>query len=221
MPDAATLGAEFLRWEVATAAAGCCSTSTRSTSPTFSRQKTPRACCSITIVTNASSRSPSRTGSANGARLTLTEPAVSAPLGGDACRLIPAGRSGQPTMSPCSRMFRPMIRNGRTRCSHFGAPSQRALAPRPRLATALAISIPPASFTKGARRTACSSSSPPMPKEICPSLENRIRLACWRWRKRSGISNRSIAPDGARCSCDFPQRDVELFRAVRTAATSA
>ncbi len=82
MPDVATLGAEFLRWEVATAAAGWLLDINPFDEPNVQQAKDATRVLLDHYRQHRQLPHPEPHGSSNGARLTLTEPAV-ATLGGE------------------------------------------------------------------------------------------------------------------------------------------
>ncbi len=82
MPDAASLGAEFLRWEVATAAAGWLLDINPFDEPNVQQAKDATRVLLDHYRQHHQLPHPEAHGSSNGARLTLTEPAVAA-LGGE------------------------------------------------------------------------------------------------------------------------------------------
>jgi transaldolase/glucose-6-phosphate isomerase len=82
IPDAATLGAEFLRWEVATAAAGWLLDINPFDEPNVQQAKDATRVLLDHYRQQRQLPYPEPHGSSNGARLTLTEPATAA-LGGE------------------------------------------------------------------------------------------------------------------------------------------
>ena len=82
IPDAATLGAEFLRWEVATAAAGWLLDINPFDEPNVQQAKDATRVLLDHYRQQRQLPHPEPHGSSNGARLTLTEPATAA-LGGE------------------------------------------------------------------------------------------------------------------------------------------
>ncbi len=82
IPDAATLGAEFLRWEVATAAAGWLLDINPFDEPNVQQAKDATRVLLDHYRHQRQLPYPEPHGSSNGARLTLTEPALAA-LGGE------------------------------------------------------------------------------------------------------------------------------------------
>ncbi len=177
MPDLVSLGAEFLRWEVATATAGLLLDINPFDEPNVQQAKDATRGLLDRYQQQHQLPFPEAHGSSSGARLTLTEPAVEA-LGGSSAdaflQVAKAGRLRRPSRLPAVGRSS----SGKTRCRRFVRRSQRGL-PKPlQWGSALDISIPPASFTKVARRTACSSSSRPTPTEDLAIPEATVFVWC-------------------------------------------
>ena len=201
-PDVGALGAEFLRWEVATATAGLLLDINPFDEPNVQQAKDATRVLLDHYRQQRQLPFPESHGSAHGTSLTLSEPAVEA-LGGNAAdgflqvvrpadyvALLAYLPPDDPKWDSALQAFRRAIASAewhsdicrlRPSISSFHRPApQRGRAER----------------RVHHHHGRCRRGS-------CRSLANRIRLVCWRWRRRSGISSRSIARDAARCSFDF------------------
>ncbi len=94
MPDLAALGAEFLRWEVATAAAGLLLDINPFDEPNVQQAKDATRVLLDQYQQQHQLPFPESHGSTNGARLTLTEPAVAALGGSPADAFVQAVKAG-------------------------------------------------------------------------------------------------------------------------------
>ena len=195
-----SLGAEFLRWEIATATAGLLLDDQpvrRAERPAGEGRHARR--CSTSISSSKQLPLPEPHAQSSGARLTLSEAAQARLSGEPAASFLRVHRRDDyfgllAFLPPDDAAFEPALQEFR-----MMAGIARPTAPRCS-ATARAICTPPASCTKAAPTTACSSSSPPKPTRISRSPTSRF---VWGAGDGAGARRLSVArsrPDAARCS---------------------
>ncbi len=200
MPDLVSLGAEFLRWEVATATAGLLLDINPFDEPNVQQAKDATRVLLDQYQQQHQLPFPESHGSSNGARLTLTEPAVDA-LGGNPAdaflRVAKAGDyiallaylpSDDPEWEQALQTFRQAIATRSAKATSVG------FGPRYLHSTG--------QLHKGGAPNGVFIIITADATEDLAIPGARIRLACWRQRRRSATFSRSIAPDDAACSCD-------------------
>ena len=192
VPEPSALGAEFVRWEIATAVAGAVQDQPVRRAECGGR-KTPRGCWTATWPQDAAHPSRADRTEAGGVSLTLSARArtlLDGPSPDAFLSLIHAGDS------LASRVSDRIRNRGPAACASGGSPRS------PRVATMFGYGpqylTPPGSCTRAARTRACSSAAA-APVETC-RFGSTVSFGTLELAQGSATLPRSTPPGGGRCT---------------------
>jgi hypothetical protein len=173
MPEVAGLGAEFLRWEVATATAGLCSGSTRSTNRNVQQAKDATRALLDVYEQQHRLPTPEPTASVSGARLTVSgRPRA---IGRGSRQLTFFSRSVTGTTSACSPTCLPTKRCGPARWRRSVRACRQACGCATMVRLRPALPAFDRAAAQGRRQQWClRGGGPRIPRRICRFLTSRF-----------------------------------------------